>query len=104
MILKECLSKDFSIIEADNGASAIRQFRKESPDLVLLDIIMPEGDEEGLKILEQIIKIKPESKVVMVTAVGQSSVIKECKDIGVVDYITKPFDEDQILKTVYKYI
>ncbi len=104
MVLKEYLNKNFDVVEADGGASAVRQFSKESPDLVLLDVIMPKGEEEGIKTLKQIIKINPEAKVIMITAVGQNSVIKECKDIGATDYIIKPFDEDQVLKTICKYI
>ena len=101
-ILKDILSSVYEITEADSGDKALRQFKKEKPDLVLLDIIMPAGEEEGLRVLQEIMENAPAAKVVMITAVGQDAIIEECKKLGARDYIVKPFDETRILEIVKK--
>lgn len=101
-ILKDILSEEYEIIEADTGAEALAKFEKESPDLVFLDIIMPAGEEEGVTVLRSIIEKDPEAQVVMITAIGQEAIIQECKNLGAKDYIVKPFDSEQVAKTAKK--
>ena len=103
-VLKDVLAKGYEIVEADSGAEALEQFKKETPDLVLLDIIMPEGEEEGLRVLQTIMKTNSKTKVIMITAVGQDSMIKVCKKLGAKDYIVKPFDEKLVVETVEKHL
>ena len=103
-VLKDILANGYKIVEADSGAGALEQFKKEKPDLVLLDIIMPEGQEEGLRVLQTIMKTNPETKVIMITAVGQDSIIKVSKKLGAKDYIVKPFDEKLVVETVKKHL
>jgi len=103
-ILKDILSDQYEVTEADSGAKALEQFEKEKPDLVLLDIIMPEGEEEGLIVLRSIIKKNPKAQVVMITAVGQDAMIEECTKLGAKDYLVKPFDEKLVAETVKKYL
>jgi len=103
-VLGNSLSKKYEIVEADSGVKSLEQFKKEKPDLVLLDIIMPEGEEEGLTVLREIIKTNPEARVVMITAVGHNVMIEECKKLGAKDYIVKPFDEKLVVNTVEKYL
>jgi len=86
------------IIEAENGDDALRLFKEESPELTLLDIVMK--GKYGIDVLKDIIKINPEAKVIMVSAVGQESIVKEAKDIGALDFVTKPFKEEQVIETV----
>ena len=104
MILRNNLPEEYEIVEADSGANALEQFEKEKPDLVLLDIVMPEGEEEGVRVLQEIMKDNPEACVVMITAVGQEAIIEECKKLGAKDYIVKPFDEKLVNETVEKYL
>lgn len=123
MVLKKILSKEgvtsgksksasggkastdkYVIVEADSGSKAMEQFKKEKPDLVLLDIIMPGGEEEGVGILKKIMKIDSETKVVMISAVGQDAIIEECKKRGAKDYIVKPFDEKIVAETAEKHL
>jgi len=103
-MLKDILSIEdkYEMIEAQNGREAEGQFKEHNPDLTLLDIIMPEGEEEGITILKTIKKLSPGAKVVMITAVGQDSVIAECKKAGAADYIIKPFDKEKVIRTVEK--
>ena len=102
MTLKDNLPEGYEVVEADSGAKALEQFKKEKPDLVLLDIVMPEGEEEGVKVLREIMQSDPQACVVMITAVGQEAIIEECKKLGARDYIVKPFDEKQVAETIQK--
>ena len=104
MTLRNDLIKEYEIVEAASGVEALEQFEKEKPDLVLLDIVMPQGEEEGIRVLEEIMKNDPQAQVVMITAVGQEAIIEECKKLGAKDYIVKPFDEKLINETVEKYL
>ncbi|MFB0555604.1 MAG: response regulator [Phycisphaerae bacterium] len=104
MTLRNNLIKEYEIVEADSGVEALKQFQKEKPDLVLLDIIMPQGEEEGVRVLEEIMKSYPQAQVVMITAVGQEAIIEECKKLGAKDYIVKPFNEERVNETVEKYL
>ena len=105
-MLKDILSAEekYEIIEAESGSKALQQFKKEDPDLTFLDIIMPEGEEEGITVLKEIKKLYSRAKVVMITAVGQDSIMEECKKHGAIDYIVKPFDEEKIIATAKKYL
>jgi len=105
MVLKGILSKmegEYETLEADSGTKALELLKRVKPDLVLLDVIMPEGEEEGVRVLQIIMKNDPESKVVMITAVGQDPVVEQCKKLGAKDYIIKPFEEGQVIETVRK--
>jgi len=104
VILRNILSDKYEIVEAESGVKAEEQFKREKPDLILLDIIMPEGEEEGIKVLQKIGKANPKTPVVMITAIGQNSIIEKCKELGAVDYIVKPFDREKVLDTVKKYL
>lgn len=86
------------IIEASTGKDAISRFKNEKPDLILLDIIMP--DIGGIDVLREIKGINPAVKVIMVTAVGQDAMIEECTKLGAIGYIVKPFDERKITEAV----
>lgn len=104
MTLRDNLPEEFEVVEADSGAKALEQFEKEKPVLVLLDIVMPEGNEEGVRVLKEIMKNDPQAQVVMITAVGQEAIIEECKKLGAKDYIVKPFVEKQVAETLEKYL
>lgn len=94
-ILKEAGAE--VIIEASNGREAVEKFHSEKPDLVLMDIIMPEMD--GMEALKSIGK---EAKVIMITAVGQEGVINEAKEHGAAGYILKPFDKVKVVEEITK--
>lgn len=88
------------LVEAENGKLAIEMFDKEKPDLVLLDIIMPEMD--GIAVLKDI--MPKGARVLVVSAVGQDDMVKQAKELGVKDYIIKPFDEAQVIAEVKKIL
>jgi len=87
-----------NFLEAGNGKEAVEQWKKERPDAVFLDIIMPEMN--GMDVLKE---IGSEAKVVVVSAVGQKEMIAEARSLGALDYVVKPFDRDQVLEKLEKY-
>lgn len=103
-VLKETLSSEYKVVIANTGKKTLVMYKKEKPDLVLLDIIMPEGEEEGLQVLEKLIDMDKKAVIIMITAVGQDMIRAECKKLGAKDYIVKPFSEDDVLKKVRKYL
>lgn len=113
-ILKEQLSKNkgassleaegYQFLEADGEAIALAHFKEEKPDLVLLDIVMENIGREGITVLKAIKHSSPETKVIMLTAVGQEKIIAECKALGADDYVTKPFNEDELLRVIEKHL
>jgi two-component system, chemotaxis family, chemotaxis protein CheY len=86
--------------EAGNGVEAISQFQALKPDLVTLDITMPEKD--GLAALAEIMAADPSAKVVMCSALGQESKVLEAIKLGAKDFVVKPFQPDRVVDAVGK--
>lgn len=99
--LKDILAGRYAIIEADSGRKCLEEFARVRPDLVLLDVVMPEGDEEGIRVLGSIMAIAPSTSVVMISALAQEkAVVDECTRLGARGFILKPFDAAQVLRMV----
>lgn len=100
MMVKDTLAKGgyTDVVEAVDGADAVEKFNEIKPDLVLMDITMPNMD--GLEALKAIKASNPDSAVVMCSAMGQESMVIEAIKSGAKDFIVKPFKPDRILKTV----
>lgn len=93
----------FEIIgEAANGIEAIEQYKKLQPDLVTMDITMP--GISGIEAVQEIIAIDPLAKIVMVTALGQQKLIVDALDAGAKDFLTKPFDPNQLVQVLRNVI
>lgn len=90
------------VIEAEDGAEAVKVYQAESPDAVLMDITMPNMD--GMEALQEILKIDPDAKIAMVTAMGQQTVIMEAIKAGAKDFVVKPFDADRIQSALWKLV
>lgn len=86
--------------EAENGKEAIGLYLKLKPDLVLLDITMPEVS--GKDALKQIIKMDKEAKIVMCSALGSEQLIAECIMAGAKAYIVKPYSKEKVDETIKK--
>ncbi len=103
MRCKKLLSQSgFDVIEAATGAQAVEVYKEDRPDVVLLDITMPDMD--GLTALKELKKFDPDAKVAMVSAMGQQSVVMEALKFGARDFLVKPFDPDRVLATVRKML
>lgn len=100
MMLKDTLKKNGyeNIIEAADGEIAVQTYKSEKPDLVIMDITMP--NKNGLEALKEIKEYDPNSRVVMCSAMGQESMVVEAIRSGAKDFIVKPFKADRVLKTV----
>lgn len=99
-VLKDLLeSNGYSVIaEATNGREAVEIFHDNFPDLITLDITMPEMD--GVECLKRILDIEPDQKVIMITAAGQQSKVVEALKLGAKQFITKPFEKDVVLRSI----
>jgi two-component system, chemotaxis family, chemotaxis protein CheY len=86
--------------EAADGQEAIERFQELSPDLLTLDITMPEKD--GLQALKEIVALDPGARVVMCSALGQESKVLEAIKSGAKDFVVKPFQPDRVLEAVSK--
>ncbi len=99
-VLADILAKNeyTDVIEAENGQQAIEKFDSDKPDLVLLDVIMPEVD--GIAVLTDI--VPKGANAIVISAVGQENMINQAKDLGAKGYIVKPFDESQVIEEIKK--
>lgn len=84
--------------EAPNGQIALELAKETKPDLITLDVILP--DNTGLDVLKGIKTDQPDMKVVIVSAVGQEVIVNEALEYGALAYIVKPFSEEKVLEVV----
>jgi len=92
--LKMILKNDYEVFSAKDAEEAFLQIKKHSPDVILLDIILPDLD--GLKVLERIKQNEPDMVVIMITATKTVKTAVEAMKLGAYDYVTKPFDIDEL--------
>jgi two-component system chemotaxis response regulator CheY len=97
-ITKILTGSGHQVIEADNGLNAVNEYRNGHPDAVLLDITMPEMD--GLSALKEIRSRDPKARVVMLTALGQESIVLEAIKFGAKDFVVKPFQPERVLAAI----
>jgi DNA-binding response OmpR family regulator len=91
-------AEEFQCLLARNGEDAVRELRAEEPDLVLLDIMMPVMD--GWQVLEQIEEWETRTPVIVVSAKASEADVARALELGAVDYVTKPFDPDELLQGI----
>lgn len=104
MMIKDILTKNgYNVVgEAENGAKAFEKYNELKPDLVLMDITMPEVD--GIAALKMIMGADRGAKVIMCSAMGQQAMVVESIQAGAKDFIVKPFQEERVLEAVKKVI
>lgn len=104
MMIKDILTKNgFNVIgEAENGQVAVQKYKELSPDLVTMDITMPDMD--GIQALKKIREMTPDAKVVMCSAMGQQAMVIEAIQAGAKDFIVKPFQPERVLEAITKAI
>ena len=102
--LKNILTKGgYEIVgEAANGLESVNLYQQHKPDLVTMDITMPEMD--GITAVREIRKIDPNANVIMCTAMGQKSMVMEAVAAGAKDFLVKPFQPDKVLEAIQKII
>ena len=104
MMIKDILTKHGYTVagEAENGLKAVEKYAELKPDLVLMDITMPEMD--GIQALKKIKSTDPAASVIMCSAMGQQAMVIESIQAGARDFIVKPFQADRVLEAVKKVI
>lgn len=104
MMIKDILTKNgYNVAgEAENGAKAVEKYTEVKPDLVMLDITMPEMD--GIQALKKIKEIDPGACVIMCSAMGQQAMVIEAIQSGAKDFIVKPFQADRVIEAVKKAV
>ncbi|WP_416147844.1 response regulator [Salipaludibacillus sp. HK11] len=88
------------VAEAENGLRAVELFEEHRPDIVTMDITMPEMN--GIEALQKIKQIDPKAKVLMCSAMGQQNMVVDAIQKGAIDFIVKPFDQNRIKEALEK--
>ena len=104
MMIKDILEKNgFEVIgEASNGIKAVELYKKDKPDIVTMDITMPDMD--GIQAVKAIKEFDPAAKVIMCSAMGQQTMVMDAIRAGARDFIVKPFQADRVLEAIKKAI
>jgi two-component system, chemotaxis family, chemotaxis protein CheY len=104
MMLKDILTKNgLEVVgEAVNGADAIEKFQELNPDVVTMDITMPEMD--GITAVKQIRALNPQASIIMCSAMGQQPMVLEAIQAGAKDFVVKPFQADRVMESIRKVI
>ena len=104
MMIKDILTKKGYTVagEAENGLKAVEKYNELKPDLVLMDITMPEMD--GIQALKQIKSVDPSASIIMCSAMGQQAMVIEAIQSGAKDFIVKPFQAERVLEAVKKVV
>ncbi|PJI09816.1 MULTISPECIES: response regulator [Clostridium] len=102
MMIKDILEKNgFEIVgEASNGLKAVEIYKKEKPDVVTMDITMPDMD--GIEAVKAIKSFDPAARVIMCSAMGQQTMVMDAIRAGARDFIVKPFQADRVLEAIKK--
>ncbi len=101
-LTKMLVTDGYEVFQAENGVKAVDTYKEIHPDVVLMDVTMPEMD--GLTALKEIVGIDAKAKVIMLTALGQESVVLEAVKSGARDFIVKPFEHDRVMKAITKLL
>ena len=104
MMLKTTLTQAgyTDLIEAEDGAKAVEIYTAERPDLVFMDITMPNKD--GLETLKEIKALDPNATIVMCSAMGQETMVMDSIKSGAKDFIVKPFQAERVIEAVKKVV
>jgi two-component system chemotaxis response regulator CheY len=102
MMIRDILTKNgLEVVgEAQDGTQAVEKYKELKPDLVTMDITMPEMD--GIAALREIRKIDPNAKVIMCSAMGQQAMVIDAIQAGAKDFIVKPFQADRVIEAIKK--
>lgn len=102
MMIKDILEKNgYEVVaEANNGIKAVEMYKRERPDIVTMDITMPDMD--GIEAVKEIREFDPSAKIIMCSAMGQQSMVMDAIRAGAKDFVVKPFQPDRVLEALSK--
>lgn len=99
MIREALINGGFQVVaEASNGEEAVARYVEAKPDVVTMDITMPQMD--GVQAVREILKRDPSARVVMVSAMGQQALVVEAIQAGARDFVVKPFDQTRLVEAI----
>ena len=104
LLVRRLLSDKFTVLEASDGAEAVDMAREHKPDLILMDIMMPNVDGYNACSMIKTDQSTKRIPVVMLTGIGYELNKKLAKEMGADDYITKPFTSEKLLDTIGKFL
>ncbi|MGH4050346.1 MAG: response regulator [Clostridium sp.] len=104
MMIKDILEKNgYDVVgEASNGIKGVELYKSEKPDIVTMDITMPEMD--GIEAVKSIKAFDPAAKIIMCSAMGQQTMVMDAIRAGAKDFIVKPFQADRVLEAIKKVL
>jgi two-component system, chemotaxis family, chemotaxis protein CheY len=104
MMIKDILRKGgYEVIgEAEDGSKAVEKFKELRPDLVTMDITMPDMD--GISAVKEIRKVDPGAMIIMCSAMGQQAMVIDAIQAGAKDFVVKPFQPERVLEAVRKVL
>ncbi len=104
MLLKDMITKaGYEIVgEAANGKEAIEKYKELNPDIVAMDMIMPEMN--GIEATKEIMRLDPNAKIIVCSAMGQQMMVIEAMQAGAKDFIVKPFRQDKVIEVLSKVV
>ena len=104
MIIKDILTKNnYEVVgEAENGHLALSKYKECRPDVVTMDITMPEMD--GIQALKEIRRVDPEANIIMCSGMGQQAMVIESIQAGAKDFIVKPFKAEKVIESIRKVV
>ncbi|AUJ26672.1 MULTISPECIES: response regulator [Virgibacillus] len=102
MMIKDILTKNgYEVVgEAQDGVQAVEKYNELNPDLITMDITMPEKD--GITALNEILAVDPQAKIIMCSAMGQQAMVIDAIQAGAKDFIVKPFQADRVIEAIQK--
>lgn len=103
MLTKILGSEEYEVVgDAGNGVEAVAKYEELKPDLVTMDITMPDMD--GIQAVKEIRKLDPNAKIVMCSAMGQKMMVLEAIEAGAANFIVKPFDEQKVKEVIKRVL
>lgn len=104
MMIKDILRKGgYEVVgEAEDGSKAIEKYKELMPDLVTMDITMPDMD--GISAVKEIRKVNPNALIIMCSAMGQQAMVIDAIQAGAKDFVVKPFQPDRVLEAIRKVL
>ncbi|MHB1125921.1 MAG: response regulator [Bacillota bacterium] len=104
MMIRDIVSKNgYEVVgEAENGFAAVNMYKEFHPDIVTMDITMPEMD--GIAAVKEIRQIDPQAKIIMCSAMGQQMMVMEAIQAGAKDFVVKPFQKERVLQAIQRIL
>ena len=99
-VAENILSEPLTLYEADGKTNALKEMIKAKPDIMLVDIVMKESETEGIEFVNAIKDKFSMKKIIIISSIGQSAIWDECKRLGILHYLQKPFEKNEVISVM----